>query len=296
MNGRYEVVTYDENGVAYPFMAHEQEKEGKRLMVDPHYHEYIEILYCLEGSFDTVLDGKEYSFEKGDMVVINSMEMHSVCTLEEDVNRYIVVRFNPEVLYTSAHLVFEAKYVLPFTMRNANHQKVFRAEEISGTNIPLLVKSILDEYNHRDYGFELSIRTSIGEIFLWILRSWHKKGIDLGLSNTLTPDVIERLQRVFDHIDNHYNEPVSTESMAKLCGMSYSYFSRFFKKSMGRNFSEYVNSIRVSKAEHLLATTDLPITEVALEVGFSTSSYFIEQFKQVKSVTPKQFRLKFVKN
>ena len=62
---------------------------------------------------------------------------------------------------------------------------------------------------------------------------------------------------------------------------------------MGRNFSEYVNLVRVSKAEHMLASSNMPITEVALEVGFTTSSYFIEQFKYFKAITPKQFRIKF---
>lgn len=295
MGVRFEVASSDEDGVVYPILAHKQEKEGQTTMVDPHYHEYIEILYCLDGSFDTILDGKEYVFSKGDMVVVNSMEVHSVCTLDNELNSYIVIRFNPEVLYTTAQTIFEAKYVLPFTMKNANHQRVFYAHEIGATNIPSLIKSILSEYNNRHYGYELAIRTSIGEIFLWILRSWHNKGLDLGLKSGLNSETIERLQKVFDYVDNNYSEPISTEEMSKLCGMSYSYFSRFFKKMMGKNFSEYVNLVRVSKAEHILASTDMPITEVALEVGFSTSSYFIEQFKSFKSITPKQFRIKFLR-
>lgn len=293
MNVRYESISQNEHGIIFPFLAHEQEKKGKTLMVDPHYHEYIEILYCLEGSFMTILDGKTYTFGIGDMVIVNSMEVHSVFTGSLASNRYLVIRFNPELLYTTAQTIFEAKYVLPFTMKNANHQRLFLADEIGHTNIPMLIDDIYHEYNNQHYGYELAIRTSIGEIFLWILRSWHKKGLDLGLGSGLNKDVIERLRLVFDYVDINYSDPISTKEMARLCGMSYSYFSRFFKKTMGKNFSEYVNLVRVSKAEQMLASSNMPITEVALEVGFTTSSYFIEQFKYFKAITPKQFRIKF---
>lgn len=82
--------------------------------------------------------------------------------------------------------------------------------------------------------------------------------------------------------------------MAALCHMSYSYFSRMFKKVVHRSFREYLNYIRISKSELLLATTDLSITDIAMQTGFSTSSYFIQQFKLYKKISPKQFRKKFI--
>ena len=63
---------------------------------------------------------------------------------------------------------------------------------------------------------------------------------------------------------------------------------------MQRNFSEYVNLVRVSKAEHLLCTTDDTITDIALAAGFSTTSYFIQQFQHFKHTTPKKFRNNFL--
>ena len=88
----------------------------------------------------------------------------------------------------------------------------------------------------------------------------------------------------------HYQEDITAKDMASLCAVSYSYFSRFFKRAMQKTFREYVNVVRISEAEKLLLNTNLNITEIALEVGFSSSSYFIEQFKQIKSISPKRFR------
>jgi AraC-like DNA-binding protein len=264
-------------------------------MVGAHYHDHIEILFCLSGQFHIFLDGKGYSFTIGDMVVINSMEVHYILAASSGINKYIVIRFNPELLYSTTQTVFESKYVLPFTMKTSNHQKLFTYDETKDTFIPDLVQKITQEDNAKKYGFELAIRTHIGEIFLWILRSWNEKGLDLNLTQALNRTNIKRLQTVFNYVDEHYDQPMTIDDVAKLCVMSYSYFSRFFKASMNQNFSAYVNFIRVSKAESLLTTSELSITEIALTVGFSTSSYFIEQFKRHKRMTPKQFRDNFKK-
>lgn len=294
MDVRYENITYGKDGVPYPFRTHVQTTFGAKSAVDAHYHEFIEILYCTEGSFYILLDGEGHTFSQGDMVIINSMEVHSVRALTEEANTYVVIRFTPELLYTTTLSAFETKYVLPFTMKTATHQKVFKKEELASTNIPGLLLTIIEEGATKSYGFELAIRTHIGQIFLWILRHWHNMGMDLNISSGLGIENIERLEIIFDYVDKHYDETITIAHMADICNMSYSYFSRFFKKAMNRNFSDYVNLIRISKAEHLLATTDEPITNVALMVGFGTTSYFIEQFKKFKRLTPKKFRQSFL--
>jgi len=294
LNGRHEIIHFIENGIEYPFAAFEQIIVGQQLVVDAHYHEYIEILYCQEGCFNMFLDGISYTIGKGDMAIINSNEVHYIHSLSEGTNDYIVIRFSPELLYTTSQTIFETKYVLPFTMRTSTHEKVFCKDEICGTSVPWLLQNVLKEDDGKNYGYELAIRTYLGEVFLWILRNWHKKGLDLNLGSGLNQDVMERLVKVFKYVDEHYTEPIGIEELANHCGMSYSYFSRFFKKSMNRNFSDYVNLVRISKAEHLIAATDLSITDIALEVGFSTSSYFIEQFKRIKGMTPKKFRSRFL--
>jgi len=83
--------------------------------------------------------------------------------------------------------------------------------------------------------------------------------------------------------------------MATLCNLSYSYFSRLFTKIMKRSFREYLNYIRILNAEKLLTTSELNITEIAMMVGFSTSSYFIQQFKHYKEISPKQYQMKYRK-
>lgn len=278
------------NGIVYPFHSHEQKLVGHSVMANAHIHNYIEILYCLSGEMDVFLNTKCIKFKTGDLIIINSKEVHKVVTLSEGMNKYIVVKFVPELLYTTPQTIFEAKYVLPFTFGSSTHQKLFQKDEIQQTFVPELVKEILHEFVHQNYGFELSIRANICKLFLWILRRWNEQGVDLNIDYNINESVMKRLQIAFEYIESNYQSNITVEEIARLCNMSYSYFSRFFKSIMKRNFSEYLNSVRITAAEKLLATTDLSITEVAMEVGFSTSSYFTYQFKRHRNILPLQYR------
>ncbi|MET3131170.1 AraC-like DNA-binding protein [Oxalobacteraceae bacterium GrIS 1.11] len=101
---------------------------------------------------------------------------------------------------------------------------------------------------------------------------------------------LEQLNAVFDYIAEHYREPISAELLAERMGMSLSKFSRFFRKSTGNSFSDFVGCIRINKACQLLMNTDQYVSDVSQDVGFQNVANFNRRFLQVKGVTPKQFR------
>lgn len=286
----YEEKKHIVDGVEFPYDCQEQNRAGMGIMAKAHYHDYIEILYGISGVSHIILDGQSYQFSQGDMVLINSRQVHSVIALSPGINRYLVVKFEPEVLYTTSQTIFEAKYLLPFTGENALGQKLFLRSELEGTCVSEAIQRIWEEYTRKEYGYELAIRTSIFEIFLWILRSWHEKGLTPAKGHRLDKAAMRRLCTVFEYVKAHYREDITAQAMAELCNVSYSYFSRLFRGAMQKTFREYLNYVRISEAEKLLLNTDLSVTEIALEVGFSTSSYFIEQFRYFKSIPPGQFR------
>lgn len=281
------------NGEERHIVVHIQSLPAPITCARAHAHEYIEMLYCLSGTHEILLNWKSHTFTTGDMVLVNSREIHQIRAVSHGISSYIVVRFEPELLYTSYQNAFELKYMLPFTLNERTPQKVFQAEEIKDTFLPEIFYELLRDYTDQPYGFEFALRTNICRIFLWVLRYWNQSGITL---HTAVEDsgLIEQFQHVLDYLNKNYDQDISASGMAALCHMSYSYFSRMFKKVVHRSFREYLNYIRISKSELLLATTDLSITDIAMQTGFSTSSYFIQQFKLYKKISPKQFRKKFI--
>lgn len=277
-----------------PFLCHTQESSHSTLLFPPHWHYYIEVLYILSGSAKIFIKSTYYEVKAGDMVFINTREVHSGLT-EADPVKYFVLRFHPDILVTSAHTVFELKYIIPFTMSKVPTQNLFLSEEIKPTQIPMLIHDIFDEYSREEYGFELAIQTDIGRIFLWILRSLRAKNGQRDLNVPLPQESdLHMLEKIFNYLDLNYQYDITVELMAKMCNMSYSYFSRRFKAIMGKTFIEYLSYVRITEAEELLLATDTTVTEIALQTGFSDTNYFIKQFKRYKGISPKQFRNKVV--
>lgn len=283
-----------QNGIIPKILCGKQTFAGHDQCCKAHYHSYIELIYCLDGEFSAWLNNDNYKFRTGDLLVINSNEVHAIQSTSDDTGAYIVLRFEPEILYDSSRDVFEIKYVFPFTVNDATPQKVFKYSEIYDTDIPSLMHDILKEYTEQQNGYELAVRSDICRIFVWILRYWDSSGVSFPAAGALNSEYIKIMQNVLDYIAAHYSNDISAESMAKLANMSYSYFSRIFRKVMNKSFNDYLNFVRTTEAEKLLTSTDMSITEIAYASGFSSSSYFIKIFSKYKCMSPSRFRKRFL--
>jgi len=104
-----------------------------------------------------------------------------------------------------------------------------------------------------------------------------------GLSNTAW-----RLVR--DRVEERLSESLTIEELAREAGLSRFHFARAFKKATGLSPHRYVTLRRVERAKSLLSHSDLPLVNVALEVGFSNQAHFTDQFHRVTGSTPSAYR------
>ncbi len=94
------------------------------------------------------------------------------------------------------------------------------------------------------------------------------------------------LRYIYDNYMNNF----TLEDMAKSLNYSPSYLRHAFKDKSGKTIASVLNSVRLSQAKQLLATTDLSITYIGTECGFCDGNYFSTVFKKKYGITPKQFR------
>lgn len=255
-----------------------------------HFHDYIEILYGLDSDALVWCGSECLRMKNGDMIIINSGTPHAITT-SSDKSSYIVIKFMPQILYAAEQSVFEFKYILPFISDSGQYGRVFSEEELHGSGIPQVMSDIMDEWNKKDYGFELALRMYVIKIVLWLIRRMKS---NRSFSPDETRDAMRAVQKSIEYAHNEFSTATSCRA-AELCGLSAGYFSRLFKRMMNKSFTEYVNYIRISEAERMLLTTDKRITDIALDTGFSTTSYFIQMFKAHTHLTPKQFRSASIK-
>lgn len=99
------------------------------------------------------------------------------------------------------------------------------------------------------------------------------------------------LREIIAYVNNHYKDSLTLDNMARQTGFSREYFCRFFKQHMGITFLRYVNEVRISHAGRLLSDTDLSISEIMQESGFTNQTLFNRLFKEIYGMTPRQARI-----
>ncbi|HKR12363.1 MAG TPA: AraC family transcriptional regulator [Pyrinomonadaceae bacterium] len=104
--------------------------------------------------------------------------------------------------------------------------------------------------------------------------------------------VPRKLRKAIDFIKANLDkeQTVALGAVAQEVAMSYFHFSRAFKQSTGVSPNVYMIEQRIERAKKLLSETDLPITDVALRVGFASQSHFTTTFRRLAWTTPKTFR------
>ncbi|MBR4392495.1 MAG: helix-turn-helix transcriptional regulator [Oscillospiraceae bacterium] len=95
-----------------------------------------------------------------------------------------------------------------------------------------------------------------------------------------------------DYIQKHFREKIYIEDIAEPMGISAGYLAKLFRKETGLSIQEYVNQVRVERAANLLIYSDKSLPAIADYVHFPTQSYFGKIFRELKGMTPNEYRRK----
>lgn len=288
----FENVREDKGSDVYCFISFFDTATYHKITIDPHYHDYIELIYVLSGDLSVTVNKKIYSASSGDLLIVIPGEVHSFTRKKGC--KYVCIQADPAFIFAAILSNTDLRYVLPFVLSCYPDARLFKSSEIDSTDLPKLIHEVVNECMDKKNFYKLSVRANLSLIALWIFRRWDELRVNLKTaSEKVNNSSINRIAPVLEKIDRDFKDNLTAENMAEVLDMSYSYFSRFFKATVGKTFSEYVSFVRINEAEHLLLTTDLSVAEIAAEVGFSNPSYFISQFRKQLHVTPKKFKMRY---
>lgn len=99
------------------------------------------------------------------------------------------------------------------------------------------------------------------------------------------------VEETIDYINNHLGEKLSIKELSEKSGLQASYFRGVFKRVTGSSLHRYITKARLTKAHELLASTQIPIANIAEDLGFSSQSHFSMAFKRRYGINPGQFRV-----
>ncbi len=98
------------------------------------------------------------------------------------------------------------------------------------------------------------------------------------------------IRKSVDYIYDHLHEKLSVKEIAARVGLSADYYAKLFYKEMGVTVKDYVAEAKISTAANMLVYSDHTYLEIALALGYSSQSAFIDIFKKYRGVTPKEYR------
>ena len=108
--------------------------------------------------------------------------------------------------------------------------------------------------------------------------------------NTHSENETARLNRVYEYVMRNFSSEISLENAADVANMTANAFSRYFKKQTQKNFSQFVNEIRIGHACRLLLKKDLSVVEVCYESGYQSITNFNKFFRRITGKSPVQYR------
>lgn len=249
-----------------------------------HYHKEIEFILVLDGVHEMYTPSKAYILHPGEVMVIGSSQLHKSQIRYGQHAQYIVLHvdlepyFDPAMMHYTRHFM---EIMNPLDDLNYLFSKFPHVQAEVGD----ILLHIHEEVMEKKKGYEIAVSMHIKHLLLTLLRNDDQQL--LSAHEYVDADL---LRPVIAYIEKNLTEKIDMNEVSKLAGMSYVYFSKYFKKKMGLSFTEFVNRKRIAKAKRMLVMGNMNITDIAVEAGLENMAHFYELFKRFNGCTPKQFK------
>lgn len=250
--------------------------------MDDHFHSWYEITYLVDGVRHFFIRDTKYTLQKGDLVFIAPTDIHRSFDANPSEYEKIELYFDPKWIVRSEDIAPDFDVVYPFLQENRILRLAAREQEYVET---LLFKMIY-ELKQRPIGFTHELTMLLTQMLMFTTRQCHLPTHQ----QPRTPPVSDNITNMIRYINANFTEKLYLEDLAAKFHFNPSYLSYRFKEVTGISFIEYLNSVRVKEAQRMLANSGSPVTDIALQCGFSNLTHFGRVFKDITGVTPSAFR------
>ena len=274
LNAPIETFVYDTSRMPFPVMQH--------------WHYFAEFLYILDGCASITCDHGTFTVSKGELVILHPSSVHSIHHAEGGLRQYIGLKFDPAKFPHTDSYAPSATDIFRYA-KDRQMQIHFSAEEARQLHCKDIFADCVRETKLRRYGCDAVLHAQICRLLFGIIRFWIAAGLDI---NQCPIRAGYGIENVTELIDSRLTENIRVTDIADACHMSYSGFAAKFRAQYGMSCKEYIERMRMFKAEEYLLFTDLDLTEISRRTGFSDCSHFIRSFRKYRGITPGQYRLR----
>lgn len=241
-----------------------------------HLHRQVEILIVLDGQLDFTVDHATYQLSAGQGAIVFPNQLHSLTTNGQ--SRILLCIFDADFCHS---------YRKHFQNSLPTHSSFDRNQY--SLHYHTAIQGMLQLTREYPKGSPITADAlALAEGYLTLLLAELFSRMQL-VPKTVSDD-LDLEQQLLIYLDSHYTEDLSLDILSREFGVSRFVLSRLFTDKLHTTFPYYVNSKRLELAKDLLTSTNLSITQIALDAGFGSSRTFFREFRQAFHITPGEYR------
>ncbi len=237
-------------------------------LTKPHWHEHVELIYVLEGEAVFGINQMEVCARKGDFIVANSNDLHSIYCNGKRLRDMVIIFEMDKISKTLAG-------------KNA----IFSSFIEKDPKIMEYMNMLCEEFQEKKAESRLMSKGIVCMLIAYLTRNYAVALLEEKNMAKRTKK-LERINVVLDYIEKHYADSINNTELAQLIHVSDNHFYYLFKEIIGMAPHQYLNELRLKKAMNLLMDGDYRLTEVAEKTGFSDYNNFGRKFREYYGYPP----------
>ena len=237
------------------------------------------LLTVLEGQLEYGIDRKQHQLTRSQSVVL---EPNVSVTASGNQAELLFLMFSASLVLqcaASMHLI-PPNSTVTFARRHLDEDK----------RLDALLAEFAVELADDKPGKEIVMRALVEQVLVHVLRNYSQPRLSDQLELSRVGLVDRRIRRSVELMHTQLDQELTLKALAAASYLSPFHFARLFKKLTGATPHNYLAGIRATRAQSLLADTDLSVTEVGAQVGYLSASHFTKAFRLATGTSPREFR------
>lgn len=270
---QFAIITLDNSNSSFQCRAYERYRYRPNFIGHWHAHAFAEIFFITDGKGFFYTDEETYPIQRGMIVINNGNVKHMESSHPSSELEYAVFGIDDVSFYSNDTGNETQTFVFDFRRQ---FETVFD-----------FLRQIEHEWIEREEFWQCAVQTHFNSFILYVIR--HSKLFALPVQSVLRPSL---MASVHTYLTANYADDISLDLLAEQFCVNKYYLAHTFKKVYGDTIISTLNKIRCQTAKHLLQNFDYSISEIAISVGFNSSSYFSKIYRKIIGETPQQSRKK----
>jgi AraC-like DNA-binding protein/mannose-6-phosphate isomerase-like protein (cupin superfamily) len=253
--------------------------------ISVHSHNYIEFSYLMEGSGTETINHAAFEMKPGYFSIIYPWQTHEL-RFATDRIRYYFIAISMDNFMGAGSVALELKDLfLQFGQEGPSN---FYFNESDMEKLAMAFREMHAEYTTRRKWWELTVKSRMLDILILFDRRRNAAGGETEAQAGRSAR--QQTMEILFYIYNNFKEDMNLKLLSKHFGLSQNYLSTVIKASLGLTFSDFIQHMRLKYACSLLASTSMPVTDIAYATGYQSYRNFVRFFKKAYAMSPSQYR------